>query len=222
MRAKKKPQASGMLPATSKQVNRARGALSSLVRNVPSVLSLELSPFELLYFLVVGLAWSAALRSRKGERLGRSGGPGQRRSRGRLSSSLLLRCAAGRLAPRMIVGRHPLPFRHGQANTAPARHRRRLNTTKLSRWAWSTSSRPPPLRLTPNRWVDPLARTGVYWSAHANFSLDRLGDCGSGRWFGAHSVSAARAAVRGGCRGLANHESDGRTILGCRVRGRGD
>ena len=60
------------------------------------------------------LAWSGAqpCGARRAERLGRSGGPGQRRARrggGQLGNSLL-HLAADRLMPRMVCRRRPLPF----------------------------------------------------------------------------------------------------------------
>jgi hypothetical protein len=60
------------------------------------------------------LAWSGAqpCEARRAERLGRSGGPGQRRARrggGQLGGALL-HLAADRLMPRMVCRRRPLPF----------------------------------------------------------------------------------------------------------------
>src|SRR5438105_11246340 len=60
------------------------------------------------------LAWSGAqpCGARRAKRLGRSGGLGQQRARycGRQLGGSLLRLAAGRLMPRMVCRRRPLPF----------------------------------------------------------------------------------------------------------------
>jgi hypothetical protein len=62
----------------------------------------------------VSLAWSGAqpCGARRAERLGRSGGPGQRRApyRGCQLGGSLLHLAADRLMPRMVCRRRPLPF----------------------------------------------------------------------------------------------------------------
>src|SRR2546426_1235342 len=87
--------------------------LSKLVRNVPFLTWLEVSPFPVLLLSgSLALPGAQPCGARRAERLGRSAGQGQRRARRgrRLSGRFLLCPATGRLPPRVIRRRHPLPL----------------------------------------------------------------------------------------------------------------
>src|SRR2546428_487975 len=86
--------------------------LSNLFRNVPFLTSLEVSPFPVLLLSgSLALPGAQPCGARRAERLGRSAGQGQRRARRgrRLSGRFLLCPATGRLPPRVIRWRPPLP-----------------------------------------------------------------------------------------------------------------
>src|SRR5438128_7419339 len=94
--------------------------MSNLFRNVPFLTSLEVSPFPVLLLSgSLALPGAQPCGARRAERLGRSAGQGQRRARRgrRLSGRFLLCPATGRLAPRVIRRRHPLPFYGRDRNT---------------------------------------------------------------------------------------------------------
>src|SRR5713226_4991440 len=81
--------------------------MSKLFRNVPFLTSLEVSPFRfgfLFFSWLLALPGAKPCGARRAERLGRSGGQGQRRARQSQSFSprFPLRPAAGGLAPRVI------------------------------------------------------------------------------------------------------------------------
>jgi len=72
----------------------------------------------------VPLAWTEAepCGAQRAERLGRSVGPGQRRS-GHAPLRFLLHGAPGRLVPRVVRRWHPLPFRNGYRDAGAHRFR---------------------------------------------------------------------------------------------------
>jgi len=81
------------------------------------------------------LAWSGAqpCGARRAKRLGRSGGLGQQRARycGRQLGGSLLRLAAGRLMPRMVCRRRPLPFLDGNRHVRARVAGRRIENLRL-------------------------------------------------------------------------------------------
>src|SRR2546426_3728754 len=96
--------------------------LSKLVRNVPFLTWLEVPPFPVLLLSgSLALPGAQPCGARRAERLGRSAGQGRRGARRgrRLSGRFLLCPATGRLAPRVIRRRHPLPFYGRDRNTLP-------------------------------------------------------------------------------------------------------
>src|SRR5947209_5786223 len=101
------------LPFSNWAVNHKIIPVSKLFRNVPFLTSLEVSPFPVLLLSgSLALPGAQPCGARRAERLGRSAGQGQRRARRgrRLSGRFLLCPATGRLPPRVIRRRHPLPL----------------------------------------------------------------------------------------------------------------
>src|SRR5437879_10018699 len=106
-----------------------------LFRNVPFLPWFEVSRCAvLLWSGSLALPGAQPCGARRAERLGRSAGQGQRRARRgrRLSGRFLLCPATGRLPPRVIRRRHPLPLGPRQTGRGgPLERRLHLAHTRL-------------------------------------------------------------------------------------------
>ncbi len=92
-----------------------RPEVSKLFRNVPSLTSLETSPFRFWLFVIsssLALPEAKPCGARRAERLGRSGGQGQRwpRHDGTSVRRSLLHGSADRFSPRVLGRWHPPRF----------------------------------------------------------------------------------------------------------------